>query len=59
MIFCHLTGVATVLAFRTLLSRENKRRGGTQREHHGNAGLDATAFKDLTDRENPNFRYVY
>lgn len=58
MIFCHLFELVIVIAFRTMLSLENKRRdrrmGST--EH---PDLDETAFKDMTDRENPNFRYVY
>ncbi|RPB05387.1 MFS general substrate transporter [Choiromyces venosus 120613-1] len=57
MIFCHLAEVVLILALRFLLSRENKRRDklqeGVQRD------LDATAFGDLSDKENTNFRYIY
>ncbi|OCL04107.1 MFS allantoate transporter [Glonium stellatum] len=54
MIFCHIAEVIIVLAFRFMLSRENKKRDKamTPRE----PDLDATAFGDLTDWENPNFR---
>lgn len=58
MIFCHLFELVIVLAFRVMLGLENKRRdrrmGSTEQP-----GLDETAFKDMTDWENPNFRYVY
>lgn len=60
MIFCHLAALVAILAFRMLLSRENSRRdhklldpGGEQPD------FSQTAFKDMTDRENANFRYVY
>ncbi|CAN8098274.1 unnamed protein product [Discula destructiva] len=61
MIFCHLAALATLLAFRTLLSWENKRRDRKQLLETDNEqpDLDQTASKDMTDRENPNFRYVY
>lgn len=41
-----------------MLSMENKRR---DRNSSGQEqpDLDETAFSDMTDRENPNFRYVY
>lgn len=54
-------GIAVVLRF--LLSAENKRRdrlqGIDQTHHHERRDLDATAFEDMTDRENLNFRYIY
>ncbi|KAF3761701.1 hypothetical protein M406DRAFT_49661 [Cryphonectria parasitica EP155] len=68
MIFCHLTELAVILAFRCLLSWENKRRDRKMRTSTGSEedeaprtqpNLDETAFRDMTDRENPNFRYVY
>jgi hypothetical protein len=57
MIFSHIAEIALVILFWVLLSRENRRResGLGDRE----LDSDATAFSDLTDRENPNFRYVY
>ncbi|KAL9609244.1 MAG: hypothetical protein Q9167_005979, partial [Letrouitia subvulpina] len=55
MIFSHLAEVVLILALWLLLSKENKRRDRVQSEMDGGlAGrdLDATAFSDLTDREN-------
>ncbi|KAG0133672.1 major facilitator superfamily domain-containing protein [Tuber indicum] len=57
IIFCHLVEVVLILALRFLLSRENKRRDKLQEGIERN--LDATAFGDLTDKENINFRYIY
>lgn len=60
MIFCHLTQIAVYLVFRTTLSVENRRRDRTMRnEGHEERDLEERAFRDMTDRENPNFRYVY
>lgn len=69
MIVCHLLEVTLVLILRFLLKRENTRRDiaqGIDRsvptevdELEMRRDLDATAFSDLTDRENPNFRYIY
>ncbi|OJD36355.1 mfs allantoate transporter [Diplodia corticola] len=59
MIVCHLLEVVLILIFRTLLSRENKRRDRKFGEGVTVQDLDATAFGDLTDWENENFRYVY
>lgn len=45
-----------------MFSRENKRRDRVQSLQEGGLegrNLDATAFGDLTDRENLNFRYIY
>lgn len=58
MIFCHLAELAVVLAFRFMLSWENKRRDRKMASLE-QPDADQTAFKDMTDRENPNFRYVY
>lgn len=58
MIFCHLTELAVVFAFRFMLSWENKRRDRKTATRE-QPDADQTAFKDMTDRENPNFRYVY
>jgi hypothetical protein len=69
MIVAHLIEIIVVLLLRLLLSRENLRRDvlqgirntgfgdGYMQEH--NRELDTTAFGDLTDRENLNFRYIY
>ncbi|KAF2757192.1 putative MFS allantoate transporter [Pseudovirgaria hyperparasitica] len=56
MIFCHLAEVVIVLTFRAMMSWENARR---DRLGGGRTDTDRTAFGDLTDRENMNFRYVY
>lgn len=58
MIFCHLAEPAIVLVFRMILSSENKRRD-RKSSSTAHLELDDTAFNDMTDWENPNFRYVY
>ncbi|KAK5124163.1 hypothetical protein LTR85_001866 [Meristemomyces frigidus] len=61
MIVSHLIEVCIVLALRFVLSRENKRRDRIQSQMEGGLegrDLDATAFSDMTDRENLNFRYI-
>ncbi|KAK0854711.1 hypothetical protein LTR03_002144 [Friedmanniomyces endolithicus] len=62
MIVSHLTEVVIILILRFHLSRENKRRDRIQSQMEGGLegrDLDATAFSDMTDRENLNFRYLY
>jgi hypothetical protein len=62
MIVSHLIEAVIVLLLRFLLSRENKRRDRIQSQQAGGLegrDLDATAFSDMTDRENINFRYIY
>lgn len=60
MIFCHLAELAVLVTFLLMLSQENKRRDRkANSQGQGNPNLDETAFRDMTDRENPNFRYVY
>lgn len=61
MIFCHLAGVTIIFALRCLLSWENARRARNVVDQEGRdqPDLNQTAFKDMTDWENPNFRYVY
>ncbi|KAJ3940519.1 uncharacterized protein N0V96_009523 [Colletotrichum fioriniae] len=58
MIVAHLLEVVVVIALRFLLKWENDRRDRMQGEV-AEVDLDATAFGDLTDRENLNFRYIY
>jgi len=44
------------------MKAENHRRDRIQAQEEGGLegrDLDATAFGDLTDRENLNFRYIY
>ena len=58
----HLIEVVVILVLRWHLSRENKRRDRIQGLTAGGLegrDLDATAFSDMTDRENLNFRYIY
>jgi hypothetical protein len=62
MIVSHLIEVVLILTLRFILSRENKRRDEIQSAMEGGLegrDLDATAFGDLTDKENLNFRYIY
>jgi hypothetical protein len=68
MIVCHLLEVVVILILRTLLSRENKKRdkfqGVGQEEsledrERRERERDQTAFSDMTDRENINFRYIF
>lgn len=68
MIVSHLIEICIVLTLRFLLKHENARRDRLQgvgkwarAEADGAAerDLDATAFGDLTDKENLNFRYIY
>ncbi|THX84220.1 MFS general substrate transporter [Aureobasidium pullulans] len=62
MIVSHLAEVCIILLLRMLLSRENNHRDRIQSALPGGLegrDLNATAFADLTDRENENFRYIY
>ncbi|GAB7364160.1 hypothetical protein MBLNU230_g4711t1 [Neophaeotheca triangularis] len=62
MIVSHLIEVVVILILRFHLARENKRRDRVQSMQEGGLegrDLDATAFSDMTDRENLNFRYIY
>lgn len=62
MIVSHLLEVVIIVTLWTLLSRENRRRDKLQAAMAGGLegrDLDSTAFADLTDRENLNFRYIY
>ncbi|KAN0096515.1 putative MFS allantoate transporter [Hyaloscypha variabilis] len=68
MVVSHLLEVVVILTLRVLLSRENKRRDKLQgvSESEGEDSKaerererDRTAFSDMTDRENLNFRYIY
>jgi hypothetical protein len=61
MIFCHLSELVIVIAFRWMLSNENKKRDKIMlaKRQTETVDMDQTAFGDLTDWENENFRYVY
>lgn len=59
MIVSHLLEACIVIALRIMLSLENKRRDKIQSQQEGGLegrDLDSTAFSDMTDRENLNFR---
>lgn len=69
MIVSHLLEAVVICLLWFLLSKENKRRDRVQ-GHEGLTadqllekkkaeGYEETAFGDLTDRENLNFRYIY
>lgn len=57
MIICNIAEVVIILTLGILLARENKKRDELQKGVERD--LDSTAFSDMTDRENINFRYVY
>ena len=59
MIASHLIEFVVIIVFRFYLSSLNHKRDREQGEDEREAHLDETAFGDLTDRENINFRYVY
>lgn len=69
MIVSHLMEFVLVCGFWWMLSTENKRRDRLQghegltadelAERRKLEGFDESAFADLTDRENLNFRYIY
>jgi MFS family permease len=68
MIVSHLIEVVLILTLRFLLARENRIRdklqGITGNESEEEKMVrererDATAFSDMTDKENLNFRYIY
>ncbi|KAF8849123.1 putative MFS allantoate transporter [Acephala macrosclerotiorum] len=68
MIVSHLLEVVVILTLRLVLSRENKRRDreqgigfdeGEETRELRERERDRTAFSDMTDRENLNFRYIY
>ena len=62
MIVSHLIEVCLISTFWFLMKRENARRDKIQAAQEGGLegrDLNATAYGDLTDRENLNFRYIY
>lgn len=59
MIVSHLIEAAVIITLGLLLRNENKRRDRVQSEMEGGLegrNIDATAFSDMTDRE--NLKYV-
>ncbi|KAI1169688.1 putative MFS allantoate transporter [Nemania sp. FL0916] len=62
MIVSHLIEALIITVLWFLLRRENSRRDQLQAAAEGGLegrDLDTTAFADMTDRENMNFRYIY
>jgi amino acid transporter len=62
MITVNLLEVVVALVFMFICSRENARRDRLQGVTEGERveqDLTATAFSDMTDKENLNFRYIY
>ncbi|KAI2628176.1 putative MFS allantoate transporter [Xylaria nigripes] len=62
IIVSHLLEVVLIITFWITLRRENIRRDKKQAVMEGGLegrDLDITAFADMTDRENMNFRYIY
>ncbi|KAL2818558.1 major facilitator superfamily domain-containing protein [Aspergillus granulosus] len=62
MIVCSFVGIVLSALLGFLLRRENKRRDHIQSLAEGGLegrDLAATAFLDMTDKENLNFRYIY
>ncbi|SMR54054.1 unnamed protein product [Zymoseptoria tritici ST99CH_3D1] len=62
MIVSHLLELVIIILLRFLLARENARRDRLQGLQEGGLkgrDLGLTAFSDMTDRENLNFRYIY
>lgn len=63
---CYSLLVISILALRFHLKRENAKKDRAAAELAAQGVVDGVvdtkmvhAFDDLTDRENPNFRYVY
>lgn len=58
---CYSLLVIDVILLRWYLRAQNKKRDRLAAEGVGEARDEAFvhAFEDLTDKENPNFRYVY
>ncbi|KAJ5367129.1 MFS general substrate transporter [Penicillium brevicompactum] len=56
LIICYCIAILSTSALYIMWSRENKRRNGLEQNE---IDRDRSAFKDLTDKENVHFRYVY
>ncbi|KAJ5432136.1 uncharacterized protein N7458_011292 [Penicillium daleae] len=66
MIVANLVEIALIIVLGFALAWENRRRdriqgviAGAETEYERQLELDRTAFSDLTDKENLNFRYLY
>lgn len=49
--------IVAIVVLRIYLQQSNKRREAFR--HTDGDAVDASAFSDLTDKENPNFRYTW
>lgn len=61
MIVSHLIEVCLIVLLGVLLRNENKRRDRVQAQEAGGLegrDIDATAFSDMTDRENIKYAYL-
>ncbi|PYH93562.1 MFS allantoate transporter [Aspergillus ellipticus CBS 707.79] len=59
MIVSNFIEIALIAFLRVALAWENRRREALQRGNRPDFDRDQTAFSDLTDKQNLNFRYVY
>lgn len=66
MIVANLVEIALIIVLGFALACENRRRdrvqgvvSGSETDYERQLELDRTAFSDLTDKENLNFRYLY
>lgn len=66
MVVANLIEIGLILLLAVGLAWENRRRdsqedtsNGEDMDYARQLELDRTAFSDLTDKENRNFRYVY
>lgn len=66
MIVANLVEIALIIVLGFALAWENRRRdraqgvvSGSETDYERQLELDRTAFSDLTDKENLNFRYLY
>ena len=56
---CYSLLVIVIISLRFYLVRQNKKRDALAEATGSGEDRLAHAFEDLTDKENPNFRYVY
>ncbi|PWY85997.1 MFS allantoate transporter [Aspergillus heteromorphus CBS 117.55] len=59
MIVSNFIEIALIILLRVVLAWENRRRDALQSGDRPDLGRDQTAFSNLTDKQNLNFRYVY
>ena len=56
---CYSLLVIVIISLRFYLVHQNKKRDALAEATSSREDRLAHAFEDLTDKENPNFRYVY